>query len=170
MLIAIVTLSAGYLVGGTLGDILFKRMQRGRLSVATGGVLLGAIFLVATLNVAAENRIGFAVLLAFTGMTMSIAAPNVIATVYDTTVPEVRSTARAMQKLVEDGGAALAPLLAGVIAMRASLHMAILMICISAWLICAVLFGITALVVPQDIERLRQTMQRRVEEMVPSGT
>jgi hypothetical protein len=75
-----------------------------------------------------------------------------------------------MQKLVEDGGAALAPLLAGVIAMRASLHMAILMICISAWLICAVLFGITALVVPQDIERLRQTMQRRVEEMVPSGT
>jgi MFS family permease len=169
MLIAIVTLSAGYLVGGTLGDTLFKRMQRGRLLVATGGVLLGAVFLAGTLNVAAENRTGFAVLLAFTGMTMSVAAPNVIATVYDTTVPEVRSTARAMQKLVEDGGAALAPFLAGVIAMRTSLHAAILVICISAWLICAVLFGVTAFVVPRDIEQLRQTMQRRVEEMASNG-
>jgi predicted MFS family arabinose efflux permease len=170
MLIAIVALSAGYVIGGTLGDTLFRRIQRGRLFVAMAGVLLGAVFLYATLNVAPENRARFAVLLAFTGVTMSIAPPNVIATVHDTTVPEARSTARAMQKLVEDVGAALAPFLAGVIAMRASLHTAILSISISTWLACAVLFGATALVVPRDIARLRHTMHQRAEEMVQSGT
>jgi fucose permease len=133
-------------------------------------VLLGAGLLYATLNVPVENTTGFAVLLALTGTTMSIAAPNVIATVYDTTVPEVRSTARALQKLIEDGGAALAPFLAGVVAMRASLHTAILVISISAWLVCAVLFGITALTVPRDIENLRQTMQLRAEEIAADAS
>lgn len=170
MLIAIVALSTGYFVGGALGDTLFRRMQRGRILVATAGVLLGAVFLVTAMNVAVENRFSFSLFLAFTGVTMSIAAPNVIATVYDITVPEVRSTARALQKLVEDGGAALAPFLAGVIAMRASLHTAILVICISAWLMCALLFAVTAWVAPRDIEKLRQTMHGRVEEMAPSGT
>jgi MFS family permease len=67
------------------------------------------------------------------------------------------------------GGAALAPFLAGVIAMRASLHTAILVICVSSWLVCAVLFAVTAWVVPHDIDRLRRTMQGRVEEVARSG-
>jgi len=114
--------------------------------------------------VPADNTALFAVLMAFTGLTMSIASPNVMATVHDTTVPEARSTARSMHKLVEDGGAALAPYLAGVIAMRASLHTAILTICISTWVMCAILFAVTALVVPEDVERLRDTMQQRARE------
>ena len=170
MLIAIISLSAGYLVGGALGDSLYRRVQRGRPLVAMVGVLLGAIFLYATINVAPDNRTGFAVLLAFTGVTMSIASPNVIATVHDTTVPEARSTARALQKLVEDGGAALAPWLAGVIAMQASLQVAILVICISAWLVCALLFGLTAVAVPGDIDKLHQTLQRRAEELRANGS
>ena len=164
MLVAIVTLAAGYFVGGLLGDASFKRTPRGRVLVGAGGVLTGAIFLLATMNVAVDNTVLFAVLLGFTGITMSIAAPNVTATVHDTTVPEVRSTARSLHKLVEDGGAAVAPFLAGVIAMRASLHTAILVICVSTWLICAILFGVTALVVPGDVEKLRQTMQQRAKE------
>jgi hypothetical protein len=87
-----------------------------------------------------------------------------MATVHDTTVPEARSTARSLHKLVEDGGAAMAPWLAGVIAMRSSLHTAILAICVSTWLICALIFGFTALVVPQDVQRLRQIMQHRAKE------
>ncbi len=165
MLVAIVTLAAGYFVGGTLGDIFFKRTPRGRVLVGAGGVLAGAVFLLATMNIAVDNTVLFAVLLGFTGITMSVAAPNVMATVHDTTVPEVRSTARSLHKLVEDGGAALAPFLAGVIAMRASLHTAILVICVSTWLICAILFGLTALVVPGDVEKLRQTMQQRAKEV-----
>ncbi|MBN1259210.1 MAG: MFS transporter [Anaerolineae bacterium] len=165
MLVAIVALAAGYFVGGSLGDALFKRSPRGRVLVGGSGVLLGAGFLLITMNINAANTTLFMVLMAFTGITMSIAAPNVMATVHDTTVPEVRSTARSMHKLVEDGGAAMAPWLAGVIAMRASLHTAILGICVSTWIICAILFGVTALVVPGDVERLRHTMQERAREV-----
>jgi MFS family permease len=116
------------------------------------------------MNVDRGNVTLFVALLGFTGITMSVASPNVIATVHDTTVPEARSTARSLHKLVEDGGAALAPYLAGVIAMRSSLHVAILLICIATWLVCAVLFGVTALVVPGDVARLRYIMQQRAEE------
>jgi MFS family permease len=164
MLVAIVTMAAGFVVGGSLGDAFFRRSPRGRVLVGATGVLAGAGFLLATMNVPADNTALFAVLMAFTGLTMSIASPNVMATVHDTTVPEARSTARSMHKLVEDGGAALAPYLAGVIAMRASLHTAILTICISTWVMCAILFAVTALVVPEDVERLRDTMQQRARE------
>jgi predicted MFS family arabinose efflux permease len=165
MLVAIATLSAGYFVGGSLGDAIYQRTPRGRMLVAAGGVLLGAFFLYFTVNVPATNTLAFAILLGITGVNMSIAAPNVIATVHDTTVPEARSTARSIHKLVEDGGAALAPFLAGVIAMRASLQTAILTISICAWLMCAVLFFTTAYVVPRDIEKLRQIMAQRVKEL-----
>ena len=164
MLVAIVAMSAGFFVGGLLGDLFFERTPRGRVLVGAGGVLLGAAFLLVTVNVAYENTGLFAVLMGFTGLTMSIAAPNVMATVHDTTVPEARSTARSIHKLVEDGGAAMAPWLAGVIAMRASLETAIVSICVSTWIICAILFALTALVVPGDVETLRNTMQQRAKE------
>lgn len=165
MLVAIATLSAGYYVGGSLGDSLFNRNTRARPLVAASGVILGAIFLYLTVNVPSENTLLFALLLGITGINMSIASPNVIATVHDTTVPEARSTARSIHKLVEDGGAALAPFLAGLIAMRFSLETAIVTISITAWLICAAIFLVTAYVVPRDIESLRKTMSDRAKEM-----
>ncbi len=161
MLVAIATLSVGYLVGGNLGDALFQRTRRGRAIVGGLGTLAAAIFLLITMSVPAENTLLFTVLLGFTGLTMSITAPNAMASVPDITAPEARSTAQALRKLVEDGGAALAPFLAGVIAMRASLHTAIIVICVSTWLACAALFGAVAYVVPGDIEALRQTMRER---------
>ncbi len=164
MLVAIMALAAGFFVGGSLGDALFRRTPRGRMLVGAGGVLTGAVFLLVTMSVPAANAALFTLLLGCTGVTMALAAPNVMATVHDTTVPEVRSTARSIHKLGEDGGAALAPYLAGVIAMHSSLHTSILAICVSTWLICAVLFGVTALIVPGDIEKLRQTMSQRAEE------
>jgi hypothetical protein len=48
-----------------------------------------------------------------------------------------------------------------VIAVSYSLHVAILTICISTWLLCAVLFGVTAIFIPGDVARLRQTMEAR---------
>jgi hypothetical protein len=45
--------------------------------------------------------------------------------------------------------------------MRASLHTAIIVICVSTWLACAALFGAVAYVVPNDIEALRETMRER---------
>jgi MFS family permease len=112
-----------------------------------------------------QNVVLFTVLLALTGVAMSTTAPNAMATVPDITLPETRSTAQAVRKLVEDGGAALAPFLAGVIAMRASLHVAIVTICVSTWLACAALFGAVAYLVPKDVEALRQAMRERASEL-----
>ena len=103
------------------------------------------------------------VLLALTGGTMSVAAPNVVATVQDVTEPEVRGTAQAIMSFAENIGSALAPLLAGLIAVSYSLHVAILVICTSTWIVCAILFGVTAILVPRDVERLRETMQARAQ-------
>jgi len=164
MMLAIVALAAGYVVGGSLGDFFFRRTARGRVLTSMVGVLAGTVFLALALSVPAENQGLFLVPLAFTSITMSMAAPNVVATVHDVTEPEVRGTAQAMLNFAENFGSALAPWLAGLIAVRFSLHVAILAICISTWLVCAALFGATAVSVPRDVERLRQVMQARATQ------
>ena len=165
MLVAIAALSVGYLVGGNLGDALFQRTWRGRAIVGGAGTLAAAVLLLLTMDVSAEHTTLFTLLLAVTGVVMSIAAPNAMATVPDITLPEARSTAQAVRKLVEDGGAALAPFLAGVIAMRSSLHVAIVTICVTTWVACAVLFGVVAYLVPRDVEALRRAMRERASEL-----
>jgi MFS family permease len=125
---AVLVLASGYFVGGAIGDFFFKRTPRGRVLVSMVGVLTGAILLILTLSVPLENRGLFLVLLMATALFIPFASPNVISTVYDITLPEVRSTALAIQYFIEDSGAALAPLLAGYIARDASLHTAILTI------------------------------------------
>ncbi len=164
MLVAIASLSVGYLLGGNLGDALFKRTWRGRAIVGGMSALASAAFLLLTMNIPAGNPNLFTILLGFTGVAMSAAAPNAMATVPDITLPEARSTAQAVRKLVEDGGAALAPYLAGVIGMRTSLHTAIILICTVTWLACAALFGAVAYIIPRDVEALRRTMADRAQK------
>jgi MFS family permease len=163
LLVAIITLSAGYFFGGAVGDLFFRRTPRGRMLTAMVGVLAGAVFLVLTLSVPTGDQRLPLVPLALTSLTMSVAAPNVIATVQDVTEPEVRGTAQAMMSFADNFGSALAPWLAGLIAVAYSLHVAILVLCISTWLLCALLFGVTAVLVPRDVERLRETMRARAE-------
>jgi MFS family permease len=166
MLVAIAALALGYLVGGNLGDFLSKRYIRARVVFAGFGVLAGMVFLSVTLLLPLEQKTLFLVLMGFTGLSMSIAPPNVMATMHDITLPEVRSTAQAIRKLIEDGGAAAAPFLAGLIAVRFSLHRAILVICTSTWAVSAIFFAILAIFVPRDISQLRQTLQRRAEAII----
>ncbi|MCU0502943.1 MAG: hypothetical protein MUC51_14485, partial [Anaerolineae bacterium] len=77
--------------------------------------------------------------------------------------PEVRSTALAIQYFIESAGAALAPLIAGIIADRSSLQDAILLICVSTWILCAIFFVFAARGVPGDIAVLREQMRERAE-------
>ncbi|MBL7202602.1 MAG: MFS transporter [Anaerolineae bacterium] len=163
MVVAVTVLAGGYFVGGAAGDYLFKRTPRGRLIVATVAVLIGALLLTITLNVPLQDRGLFAVLLSATALFIPFAAPNVISTVYDITEPEVRSTALAVQYFIESAGAALAPLIAGLIATRSSLQAAILIICVSTWLVCTVFLLIATRLVPRDIHALRSQMRQRAE-------
>ncbi|MCX7707955.1 MAG: MFS transporter [Anaerolineae bacterium] len=161
MAAAVLVLAAGYPLGGALGDAFFKRTPRGRLIVAGVGVLTGAVLLTLTLSVPATNQALFLLMLALTALFIPFAAPNIVATIYDITLPEVRSTALAIQYLIESAGAALAPLIAGIIADRSSLHDAILLICVSTWIVCAFFFTFAARSVPQDVRTLREQMRER---------
>jgi MFS family permease len=164
MVIAVLVLAVGYPIGGSLGDFFFKRNKRGRLIVSMMGVFLGAIFLYFTLNVPDENVILFTVLLGFTALFMPWASPNVISTVYDITLPEVRSTAVSIQYFIESSGAAVAPFIVGLISDQTSLKNAFLLICISTWLLCGIFFFITSLFINKDIDILRGEMATRANK------
>ncbi|RPI29919.1 MAG: MFS transporter [Chloroflexota bacterium] len=163
MVIAVLVLAAGYPVGGALGDYFFKRNPRGRMAVAGIGVIIGAVLLAIALYLPIENKGLFLVVLALDAFFIPFASPNVTSSVYDVTLPEVRSTANAVESFLESGGAALSPLLVGLIADRSSLQSAFLIICTSTWVICAIVFIFTTYYIPGDIEKLRGQLRQRAE-------
>ncbi len=160
---AILILASGYFIGGAIGDFFFKRSLRGRMAVSLLGVLAGAILLSSTMNVPVGNQSQFSIMLFITALFIPFSSANVISTVYDITLPEVRSTALAVQYFIENGGAALAPLIAGFIAKSSNLHTAILTICVTAWLVASVLLALTMVYVPGDIQTLRMQLRTRAE-------
>ncbi len=162
MVPAIIFLAAGYPLGGYLGDRLFKRTPRGRLIIATIGVLSGAIMLWLTLSIPPENHLLFAILFCLTGLFIPWAAPNVISTVYDVTLPEVRSSALSVQYFIESSGAALSPLIAGFISdTSGSLGFAILVICVSTWLLCGLFFMGATKFIPEEIKAMHHQLEER---------
>jgi len=160
----ILILAAGYFVGGVLGDWLFKRTQKGRIIVSSFGVLMGAIFLFFALETPIEARGAFFVLMVLTAIFMPLSSANVISTVFDISLPEVRSTAQAVEYFIESSGAALAPLMAGIIADATNLHTAILTICITAWLLCFIFYLGALFFIDGDIKSLRTQMTARAEQ------
>jgi MFS family permease len=140
MLPAVLVLAAGYPIGGALGDWLFKRNPRGRVIISAIGVAMGAILLNLTIQVPIAQQGLFMVMLCTAAMFIPFAAPNVLSTLYDIVLPEVRSTANAISSFIETVGSALAPLIAGMIADATSLKDAILILCTSAWAVCFFFF------------------------------
>ena len=157
----ILVLAASYFIGGALGDWAFKRTLKGRVIVSSVGVIMGAIFLFFAINTPIEARNTFFVLMILTALFMPLSSPNVVSTVYDVTMPEVRSTAQAVEYFIENVGAAFAPLLAGVIADASNLKTSILVICITAWILCFFFYLGAFFFIESDIRSLRQQMSER---------
>jgi MFS family permease len=160
----IIILAGGYFIGGAVGDWLFKRTLNGRVITSSIGVLTGAIFLYFAINTPIESKMAFLIFMAITALFMPLSSPNVIATVYDITLPEVRSTALSVEYFIENSGAALAPLLAGIIADNSDLRTAILVICISAWILCFFFYLGALFFVPKDIRFLRNQLTERAKK------
>lgn len=160
---AILVLALGYPVGGFLGDWLFKKTRRGRLIISATGVILGAVMLYFTINVPLDQPVLFGVMLMATALFIPFASPNVLSTVYDITLPEVRSTANAIESFIESAGAASAPLIAGLIADATSLKSSILIICITAWALCFLFFFGAIYFIPKDVNDLHAQLRKRAE-------
>lgn len=161
----ILILASGYFVGGALGDAAFKRTNKGRIIVSSIGVLMGAIFIYLALNSPIEARNQFFVFMCLTAIFMPLSSANVIATVYDVTVPEVRSTAQATEYFVENAGAAFAPILTGLIADAIDLKTAILLICTVAWGLCFFFYLGAIFTIDKDTKDLRHQMAERAKSM-----
>jgi MFS family permease len=161
----ILILAAGYFIGGSLGDVLFKRTKKGRIIVASIGVLMGAIFLYFAMTTPVEARNQFFIFMCLTAIFMPLSSANVIATVYDITVPEVRSTAQATEYFVENTGAAFAPAITGILAEAIGLSTAITVLCLTAWILCFFLYMGALFFIDGDINTLRSQMAARAEAM-----
>jgi len=161
----VIILASGYFVGGAVGDWLFKRTLKGRIIVSSVGVICGAIFLFLALNTPVADKTTFFILMSLTAIFMPFSAPNVTSTVFDITLPEVRSSAQAVEYFVENSGAALAPTIAGAIALAThSKQVAIMTVCISAWVLCFFLYLGALFFVDNDIKSLRAQLSQRAEQ------
>jgi MFS family permease len=161
----ILILASGYFIGGALGDMFFKRTNKGRIVVSSAGVLLGAVFLYFAMTTPLESRDQFFVLMCLAAVFMPLSSANVIATVYDVTVPEVRSTAQAVEYFIENIGAAFSPLIAGILADAFNLKISIMVVCLSAWLLCFVLYLGALFTIDHDTHVLRTQMADRAKSM-----
>ena len=158
---AIILMAAGYPAGGWLGDKLFKKTKRGRLIASEIGIILGMIGLYIAMHVPNAQMVVFAVLMCVAAFFMPFASPNIISTMYDVTLPEVRSSAQSIESLIETAGSCSAPILAGLLADATSVGNAITVICTSAWALC-VIFMIGAIIfIPKDIEALHKQLEAR---------
>lgn len=158
---AVLFMAAGYPLGGILGDKLFKKTKRGRLIASAFGILMGMIFLFLTMSVPNSQVILFAIFLMITAIFMPFASPNIISTIYDVTLPEVRSSANAIQNFIETIGSASAPLIAGIIADKFSVGTAILSICLITWALCFIFIMIAIFLIPKDINAMHLQLQQR---------
>ena len=162
----VLILAAGYFVGGALGDWLFKRTLKGRIIVSSVGVILGAIFLFFAMNTPVEARATFFILMCLTALFMPFSSPNVTSTVFDISLPEIRSSAQAVEYFIENSGAALAPTIAGAIAFATqSKQFAITVVCITAWVLCFFIYLGALFFVDGDIKSLRAQLAERAKAM-----
>ena len=161
----ILILAAGYFVGGAIGDFLFKFTKKGRIIISSAGVVLGAIFLALAVTTPIEAKNQFFVFMCLTAIFMPLSSANVIATVYDVTVPEVRSTAQAVEYFIENAGAAFAPILTGIIADATSLQTAILIIPTVTWGLCFFFYLGALFTIDKDHADLRAQMAERAKSM-----
>jgi MFS family permease len=178
MVPAVLILAAGYPLGGWLGDKLFKHTKRGRAIVATIGIILGAVFMYLALMVPGNELVSFLgthispwpffVLLLLSAIFIPFASPNVISTVYDITVPEIRSTANAVESFIESIGAATSPAITGIVieafmlrGVAKPITTAMLLICLSCWALCFLFFLAAIFLVPRDIAKLHKELERR---------
>ena len=161
---AIILMAAGYPAGGWLGDKIIKKNKGGRLIASEIGVVLGMVGLLLALNTPNEQVLLFGVLLCLTAFFMPFASPNIISTMYDVTLPEVRASAHSIENLIETGGAWTAPILAGLLADATSVGFSIKTICTAAWALCVIFLFLAILFIPKDIAALHKELEQRALE------
>jgi MFS family permease len=158
---ALTALTLGYPIGGLIGDRYFKVSRNGRVITSLIGIAFSIIFLLLSFLTASVQGPLFVMLMTFTGLFMAMERPNVIAMVFDMTLPELRSTSMSIMMLFQLIGSFLGPILVGYLMPFMGLGHALSWVCTGAWGISlALLVGVYRFM-PGEIEWLRKQMAYR---------
>lgn len=156
----------GNIIAGYLSDFLFKRTKRGRAIHGAIVVFFSALLIyLAMSSETFESFFFFGILTAFE---IPMAGPSVSAAITDITEPELRGSAAAWLRFFENIGSSISPALVGTISMGRTLGFAITLISTLTWIICGIFFISLALIITRDIDRLRNIIRKRAEEIMKS--
>ncbi len=161
LLPSLVAIALGYPLGGFLGDILFRHTRNGRLWVAMAGVIFPGLFIFLAFNLLNDQSQLFVLLMTGMGLFMSFTWPNIVASVMDITLPELRATANALVLLFQAVGTFIVPVLVFFLQARIGLGPAILWTTIGPWMLCLAILIALLFLLPGEIERLRRHMAYR---------
>jgi len=124
---------------------------------------MGMIFLYLAINTPLADRTRFFVLMCLTAVFIPLSSVNVLSTMFDITVPEIRSSVQAVESFIENFGAVFAPVIAGAIALRYNMGFSILWICVITWSLCFIFYLGAFFTIDKDINNLRTKMAERAK-------
>jgi MFS family permease len=162
---SLATMIVGIVAAGIIGDFLFKKDRKGRVILSAVSVFLGALLFYLLFTRPMEDTWGFLFWSVPTAFVIPMAGPNVVATVFDITEPEARSTGLSIVRWFENVGSAFAPLIVGVLWYRVFgvLGTASLVVGVSAWAVCGTILTAMIFRIDGDIERIRKLLAQRAE-------
>ncbi len=158
---AILTLGAGYFLGGFIGDLFFGRWKAGRIMVLVIGLVIPAFFFYFSMRSSGSLNTGFVVLMAVMGLFISFTWPNIIASIFDVMLPEIRATAVGFVLLLQAFGLIFSSYLVSFLQTRIELDQAIISVALSGWLISLPIAAALLISIPRGIEKLRRHMAYR---------
>ncbi len=158
---ALIAITLGYPLGGLFGDMIFRYKRRGRIWISMLGTVIPPLCLYYAFQGAGQPNLQFGAMIIGMSFFMAFVWPNMLATIMDISLPEVRSTAISVVLLLQALGALIAPMLVSRIQGITGLGNAILFVCIGGWGMCFLMHLVLMVTLPKDIEALRQHLAYR---------
>jgi MFS family permease len=158
---SLITLAISFPLAGYLGDYFFQKIRAGRVFVCITGTALAMISLIFVYYFRDTSSWLLFTSLILLGIFFSFSWPNLIASILDITLPELRASAGGVFLLSQTIGAVVTPLFVNLFRRRIGLIGSTTWVCVLAWGICMVLFSLLFKRIPDDIERLRKHMAYR---------
>lgn len=154
-------ITLGFPIGGLLGDLLFRYKRIGRIFTCLVGVLVPYFLVFFLLRGGGEQGQGFLVSSLLIGFFWAFPWPNILASLMDITLPELRASIFAVALIFQTISIIVSSLIFSWVQQLGSLADAVFFLCIGAWTICLVLLVLLLNYLPRDIEQLRRHMAYR---------
>ncbi len=154
-------ITLGYPLGGILGDILFRYRRNGRIYVFLLGLVMPSFCLNFAFRSTNVLQSMFSLCLMGMGFFMAFTWPNLIASVLDITLPELRASAIAIIFLLRAIGIIISPRILSMLGAQVGIQDALMWICIGSWGVCLIFCYGLLFFIPQEMEQLRRHMAYR---------